>query len=732
MSYTIACGMPLTCMCRPHAGSSSANAISSDQEDEDAEPSASEPQTTSSHTRTSSLSGVVVPSLPISSPSPSSKAVSTTSLPDPKVRSATERQAALQSEIDTANASRAALTAELRKARKETSRAESALRNEIEAIRRGLDRMSGADHRSKQKVLALQESIRQATLHAREFDDEATEVEDERDGWESKEKAVGEELEAVRKELEKSDAHRTKVMRADEVMMAELERELEQASQKLAGLDEERSKMEKETLVQLEAEIARIQRETERILRPSPKELLKNFDHPTQYPHHYLPAAPLAPGSQGPTPHPPAQAPALVRPAPGLQRGPQAGPASQRGHSPHSSIGNQSIFAPPSGNSFMPFASTGPPARSLRSQVGPSVGKGEYLPPGPGAPSARTNVSPQLASHEFQLFNAANTGNSSPRAQHVPTNSAFYNSERRPSATPPHLSAAHVALPSQLDPLHTDFVPSSTSGTGSPAASYGRAVGQPHQHSPSPQAASRFAFPIARATPVGSGAVPPTSGFNTTSALAPPSSNGERRRSFGPLDYDPSMGAFEFPHTKFPGAIGSPSASVAASNTAAASISSPQPPELAWPLSNPHTHAHTSPWSSAGGPGTLFGVTSAPSQPSPPLAGDIWSSSPIAGHAGTSSALRTRPSLGAARLRSSPSSSAPVSPTSPIALSPESFGGTGSATYIGSGGGGSTTSSSPLGHYEQRPSPPPGAPGPLSFASVAAKNESNENQPHFH
>ncbi|KDN46302.1 hypothetical protein K437DRAFT_218107, partial [Tilletiaria anomala UBC 951] len=78
-------------------------------------------------------------------------------------------------------------------ARKDASRTEAALRNEIEAVKRGLERMSGTDHRSKQKVLALQESIRQANMQAEEAEREAKEVELGLDEWRIKEEEREEE-----------------------------------------------------------------------------------------------------------------------------------------------------------------------------------------------------------------------------------------------------------------------------------------------------------------------------------------------------------------------------------------------------------------------------------------------------------------------------------------------------------------------------------------------------------
>ncbi|KAE8215408.1 hypothetical protein CF327_g1292 [Tilletia walkeri] len=69
---------------------------------------------------------------------------------------------ALRSTLFHSTEAREILSASLRKARKEASRTESSLRNEIDSLQRNLDRSSAADGRTKQKVLALQENVRQA------------------------------------------------------------------------------------------------------------------------------------------------------------------------------------------------------------------------------------------------------------------------------------------------------------------------------------------------------------------------------------------------------------------------------------------------------------------------------------------------------------------------------------------------------------------------------------------
>lgn len=161
----------------------------------------------------------------------------------------------------------ASIQAAVRKARKDASRAESALRNEIEAIRRGLERMSDVDHRSKQKVLALQESIRQATTHSKDIDEEATAVESERELWEERVKEKDDELEQVRAEVEEKVRLSQSKIRNDTEEVETLEKELNQITKSFEEKSSSKNKLEGEKIVELEQELARIQSEIELTLR---------------------------------------------------------------------------------------------------------------------------------------------------------------------------------------------------------------------------------------------------------------------------------------------------------------------------------------------------------------------------------------------------------------------------------------------------------------------------------
>lgn len=166
--------------------------------------------------------------------------------------------------------SSAAIQASIRRARKDASRAESALRSEIEAIKRGLERMSDVDHRSKQKVLALQESIRQATLHAKDIDEEASEVEGEREEWERREREKEAELQHVKRAVEENLRQGDAKTKQDDEEVETVEKELHKVTRLLEDKWAAKLKVERERVAEAEQELLRVQMDIDNLLRPQP------------------------------------------------------------------------------------------------------------------------------------------------------------------------------------------------------------------------------------------------------------------------------------------------------------------------------------------------------------------------------------------------------------------------------------------------------------------------------
>ncbi|PWO00009.1 hypothetical protein FA09DRAFT_345202 [Tilletiopsis washingtonensis] len=601
--------------------------------------------------------------------------------------------AALLSDIETSSAEREALASELRKARKDAQRAEGAMRAEIEAIKRGMERMAGPDHRSKQKVLALQESIRQATVQARELDEEAVAAEGERPDWEEKERVRDAELAEVRSTVEASEERDRQEISKIEEEVGERERELALAARAVEQKETERNRLDNERRVELEAEIARLRNEMDRVLNAPP---------------------PPPGGSYHPSHMRPVPTAASFVPTQALPRARSGAAGGARGAG----------------------SSRGPPGRSTS---GPNVFAQQRRGGRPGG------ASPLLADNSggFAGFgpspvlqSAGAPGGSpglSPDAFPPPGHGAFPHSPHSFAPSPGNMA---------LDPNKPEFVPSLGGSTASPVVSKARVSPAPLSASSpsssafraaqvnagyaapaSPTTASRFAPRGA----IGDGAPHPTLSLLTHSvhgAAAPagisPSTmnrspvikqgpspgsappglpfapgvnfdvNSSRRGSFGPIDLD-NFDSFG------PGAPGSGQA-------------------FGWTATGPPS-GNSSPWAATVGLPLERGA-------------EIWGgANPSA--AGTSSPLRTRASIplgmdlaAAARKArdgtTSPIGSAPVSPTSPNAL-PAVGTGTSSPRAMGSFSRGTP----PALQVHSAPGSEQGgahsaSPAPLTFASVAA------------
>lgn len=552
------------------------------------------------------------------------------------------------------------------------------MRAEIEAIKRGMERMAGPDHRSKQKVLALQESIRQATVQARELDEEAVAAEGERPDWEEKERVREAELAEVRSTVEASEERDRQEIGKIEEEVGERERELAHATRGVEQKETERNRLDNERRVELEAEITRLRNEMDRVLNAPPPP----------------PGGMYHPSQMRPVPTAASFVPTQALPrARGGAAGGSRGVGSSRGPPGRSTSGP---------NVFVQQRRSGRPGGAsphLADNSGGFAGFG----PSPILPNAGTpgGGSPGL----------------SPDAFPPPGHGAF--------AHPPH-SFAPSPGNTALDPNKPEFVPSLGGSTASPVVPKARvspaplAAGSPSSSAfraaqanagyaapASPTTASRFAPRGA----IGDGAPHPTLSLLTHSAHGPsvpagispsmlnrspvikqgpsPGSgppglpfapgvnfdvNSSRRGSFGPgpidLDNFDSFG---------PGASSSGSA-------------------FGWNATGPAS-ANSSPWAATVGLPLERGA-------------EIWGgANPSTG--GTSSPLRTRGTT-------SPIGSAPVSPTSPNAL-PGVGTGTSSPRAMGSFSRGTPPAlqvhSAP--GSEQGGTPSASA-APLTFASVAA------------
>lgn len=209
-----------------------------------------------------------VPAVRSSSPSPLSRLP--VSAPELEaVEPAPQRLAVLQAELEASEALKASLIADVKRARKESSKQEAGLRHEIDAVKRGMDRMSATDQRSRQKVLALQELIKQTTIQTKEIHEQADVSEKEQPEWEQQDAQLESEVETLRKEVEAEEAAAQADWDKDDTALAALEKELRSLEVAAKTLETERDELRDDKLASIHSEIEKVREQAHQaLLRP--------------------------------------------------------------------------------------------------------------------------------------------------------------------------------------------------------------------------------------------------------------------------------------------------------------------------------------------------------------------------------------------------------------------------------------------------------------------------------
>jgi hypothetical protein len=171
----------------------------------------------------------------------------------------------LQHTLSLITSERDSLSVSLKAARRDAQKADAALRSEIEILKRASEKHTAAEHRARQKVLALQEAAKRAQMSTREMEELVLEVEAE--------------LPALRSQrAEREDAH-SKIKEDADRVRKEKEREAEKERRKLdlmkgelAGLTNKmerlngkKDKLETGLIPDLEEQLREIELEIERV-----------------------------------------------------------------------------------------------------------------------------------------------------------------------------------------------------------------------------------------------------------------------------------------------------------------------------------------------------------------------------------------------------------------------------------------------------------------------------------
>ncbi|CEL63174.1 hypothetical protein RSOLAG1IB_05214 [Rhizoctonia solani AG-1 IB] len=218
---------------------------------------------------------------------PSSPSSSGSSSPQPRQITVEERASQLRHMHTMLAQEHDQLIAQLKTARRDAQRADAALRSEIEALKRAVEKNAAGEQRAKQKILALQESVKQALAAAVDADNEVKELERALPGLEVQRDEAEKEHAKASEAADRSATETKAALEQDRKRTGEVEAELTALTAKVEKMTAKRDKLATENIPELERELSCIRAEIEEIEKEKERE--REFNHEIDYPHHYAP-----------------------------------------------------------------------------------------------------------------------------------------------------------------------------------------------------------------------------------------------------------------------------------------------------------------------------------------------------------------------------------------------------------------------------------------------------------
>lgn len=196
----------------------------------------------------------------------------------PRTITQEDRIVQLRKQLSLLTAERDDLTSQLKLARRESQRTESALKSEIEALKRASEKHASGEHRSRQKVLALQEAVKQASAAAGDIEQMVMDIEETLPGLSERAKEVQTVHGKIKEEAEQKCVELDGVMHEDRKMVNELQGELTGVCAKLEKVTGKKDKLDKEVVPQLEVRLQDLQREIEEMQRLGDEDIQHDGD----------------------------------------------------------------------------------------------------------------------------------------------------------------------------------------------------------------------------------------------------------------------------------------------------------------------------------------------------------------------------------------------------------------------------------------------------------------------
>ncbi|OBZ78285.1 hypothetical protein A0H81_02536 [Grifola frondosa] len=180
-----------------------------------------------------------------------------------------DRRLQLTHALNVLTAEHSSLTASLKTARRESQKADAALRAEIDTLKRASDRHASTEHRARQKVLALQEAVKQTLAATKEIESSITDIEAALPGLEQRRVVIEKEWTRIKAEAEVVRKQRKELEQKEKRRVEGLQAELAVMANRLEKLNGKREKLEGEggAIPELEERLRKLEEERERVER---------------------------------------------------------------------------------------------------------------------------------------------------------------------------------------------------------------------------------------------------------------------------------------------------------------------------------------------------------------------------------------------------------------------------------------------------------------------------------
>ncbi|KAG9033768.1 hypothetical protein FRB95_014256 [Tulasnella sp. JGI-2019a] len=291
--------------------------------------------------------------------------------PPPRLITAEERIAQLKSSLAASIAERDSLQTQVRLSRKEAQRADTAIRSEIETLKRAAEKNATVEVRNKQKLLALQQSVKHLIFATEGVEEQNRALTEAVPELETREKAVSEDHTRVKEEMERSATETEATLKAEKKRVADLEEEMAGLDKELERLNVLKNKLHDDQLPSLESQLAALAKEIDAVEKGSAVHLPMDFaqevnanNHTQYYPNPSPGSASMYPNPNQNQNHrmPP---PRNTRPPP-IQRPQHTGGTMLGNGNPHFSASQRSFESiEPPWNSHGPYSPQNAPPSLL-------------------------------------------------------------------------------------------------------------------------------------------------------------------------------------------------------------------------------------------------------------------------------------------------------------------------------------------------------------------------------